>query len=49
MSTHILEEAEAICDRILIINSGRLVKDGPTSSLVDKKGRLEENIKVFAS
>ena len=48
MSTHILEEAEAICDRVLIINSGRLVKDGPTSSLVDKKGRLEESIKVFA-
>jgi ABC-2 type transport system ATP-binding protein len=49
MSTHILEEAEAICDRVLIINSGRLVKDGPTSSLVDKKGRLEETIRVFAS
>ena len=48
MSTHILEEAEAICDRVLIINSGRLVKDGPTSSLVDKKGRLEESIKLFA-
>ena len=49
MSTHILEEAEAICDRVLIINSGRLVKDGPTSSFVDKKGRLEETIRVFAS
>ena len=49
MSTHILEEAEAICDRVLIINGGRLVKDAPTSSLVDKKGRLEESIKVFAS
>ena len=48
MSTHILEEAEAICDRVLIIKSGRLVQDGPTSSLVDKKGRLEESIKVFA-
>jgi ABC-2 type transport system ATP-binding protein len=49
MSTHILEEAEAICDRVLIINSGRLAKDGPTSSFVDKKGRLEETIRVFAS
>ena len=49
MSTHILEEAEAICDRVLIINSGRLVKDGSTSSFVDKKGRLEETIRVFAS
>jgi ABC-2 type transport system ATP-binding protein len=48
MSTHILEEAEAMWDRVLIKNSGRLVKDGPTSSFVDKKGRLEEIIRVFA-
>ena len=26
-----------------------LVKDGPTSSFVDEKGRLEETIRVFAS
>ena len=49
MSTHILEEAEAICDRVLIMNSGRLVKDGSTSSFVDKKGRLEKTIRNFAS
>lgn len=27
-STHILPEAEAVCDRILIINKGRIVADG---------------------
>ena len=49
MSTHILEEAEAICDRVLIMNSGKLVKDGPTSSFIDEKGRLEKTIRDFAS
>ena len=49
MSTHILEEAEAICDRILFIKNGMLVQDGATSSFVDKRGRLEQAMKDFAS
>jgi ABC-2 type transport system ATP-binding protein len=32
-STHILSEAEATCDRIIIINQGRIVADGSTESL----------------
>ncbi len=32
-STHILSEVEAVCDRILIINKGRIVADGSPSSL----------------
>ena len=32
-STHILSEAEATCDRIVIINKGRVVADGPADSL----------------
>ena len=32
-STHILPEVEAICDRILIINNGRIVADGAPSEL----------------
>jgi ABC-2 type transport system ATP-binding protein len=32
-STHILQEAEAICDRIIIINKGKLVADSPLSEL----------------
>ncbi len=32
-STHILPEAEAICDRILIINKGRIVADGTSEQL----------------
>jgi ABC-2 type transport system ATP-binding protein len=33
LSTHILSEAEATCDRVLIINRGKIVADGTTDSL----------------
>lgn len=33
LSTHILPEVEATCDRILIINRGRIVADGTAESL----------------
>lgn len=33
LSTHILPEVEATCDRILIINNGRIVADGTASTL----------------
>ena len=33
LSTHILPEVEATCDRILIINNGKIVADGTSESL----------------
>ena len=33
LSTHILSEAEATCDRVVIINGGKIVADGSTESL----------------
>jgi ABC-2 type transport system ATP-binding protein len=33
LSTHILSEAEATCDRVVIINRGQIVADGSTESL----------------
>lgn len=35
-STHIMQEVEAICDRVIIINRGKIVADGTLSEL--KKG-----------
>ncbi|GAA4406994.1 gliding motility-associated ABC transporter ATP-binding subunit GldA [Nibrella viscosa] len=32
-STHIMQEVEAVCDRVIIINRGRIVADGPLSEL----------------
>lgn len=40
LSTHILEEAEELCDRLIIIAAGKIVADVPTSALLDNKGRL---------
>ncbi len=33
MSSHILAEVEATCDRIMIINKGKIVADGTTEEL----------------
>ncbi len=39
LSTHILSEVQAICDRIIIINEGKLVADEKTSRLNQKLGQ----------
>jgi ABC-2 type transport system ATP-binding protein len=38
LSTHILSEAEATCDRVVIINRGKIVADGSTDSLKEMAG-----------
>ncbi|WP_298167896.1 ABC transporter ATP-binding protein [Novosphingobium sp.] len=44
LTTHYLEEAEQLCDRIAIINHGRLITDQPTRDLV---GMMREKIVVL--
>ncbi len=41
LTTHYLEEAEQLCDRIAIINHGRLIANEPTRDLV---GRAQEKV-----
>jgi len=41
-STHILSEAEATCDRIVIISNGKVVADDTTARL--KQGALQDNL-----
>ncbi len=48
LSTHILSEAEATCDRIVIINNGKIVADGTTESIKnssDGKNTLSISLK----
>lgn len=45
LSTHILPEVEATCDRILIINKGRIVADG-TSETLRSQATGSELVKV---
>jgi ABC-2 type transport system ATP-binding protein len=47
-STHILQEVEAICDRVIIINKGKLVADGTLNEVKSMRGNtltLEETFK----
>ncbi len=37
LSTHIMQEVEAICDRVIIINNGEIVADEETKSLQQNK------------
>ncbi len=45
-STHIMQEVEAICDRVVIINQGKIVADGPLSQL--RRAQLERDVVVVA-
>ncbi len=47
LSTHIMQEVEATCDRVLIINNGEIVADGSPDSLQDKfRGKVEINLVI---
>ena len=41
ISTHILQEVEAVADRVLLMHAGRLLYDGPRADL-EENGSLEE-------
>jgi len=42
LSTHIMQEVEAMCDRVIIINKGEIVADQPTAEL--QKGNNDKQI-----
>jgi ABC-2 type transport system ATP-binding protein len=41
LSTHILQEVEAMASRVILINEGRLVYDGSVSDLTNEPGGLD--------
>ena len=45
LSTHIMQEVEALCDRVIIINKGRIVADD-TTDLLRRKAAPEAAIRV---
>ena len=40
LSTHIMQEVESICDRVIIINKGKIVADKLVSSLKDNENQI---------
>lgn len=45
LSTHILQEVRAVCDRVLLVNEGQLVFDKPTRELAEDAERMEERFR----
>ena len=44
LSTHILQEVEAICDRVIIINNGKIVADEASGKLKSRSGGKVQTI-----
>jgi len=42
ISSHVLRDVERVSDRLLVLNEGRVVKEGPTERLVGDNRTLEE-------
>ena len=49
LSTHILQEVRAICPRVVLINNGKVVFDGPTSDLGANEVEMEEKFRSLTT
>jgi ABC-2 type transport system ATP-binding protein len=49
LSTHILEEAEEICNRVIVITGGRIVADDTPENLADETGRISAAFRRLAA
>jgi len=49
LSTHILQEVQAMCDRVLFINEGRLIYDGRVSELAADGKSLDQHFHELTS
>ena len=47
LSTHILQEVHAVCGRVVLVNEGRLVFDGPTSDLGTESSAMEDKFRAL--
>ena len=49
LSTHILREVQAICDRVILINAGRIVFDGPITDLGNNPDAMEAEFRELTT
>jgi ABC-2 type transport system ATP-binding protein len=49
LSSHLLSEVELICDRVAVLNRGRLVRMGKTSDLLQADQKLEITVRGIAA
>ena len=45
LSTHILQEVHAVCSRVVLINEGHMIFDGPTSELGTHSDAMEQKFR----
>ena len=48
LSTHILREVEAVCERVILINNGRVIMDGPVGEM-SGGGDLEDRFRELTA
>ena len=49
LSTHILEEVEEVCDRVILISNGSIVADNTPENLVQEFGTLSKAFKTLTT
>lgn len=49
LSTHILSEVQAMCSRVLLVNDGRVIFDGPTTELGDAPAAMESKFRELTA
>ncbi|WP_417429338.1 ABC transporter ATP-binding protein [Halpernia sp.] len=49
LSTHIMQEVEAICTRVILIDNGNIIQDCPISEFKAKFSNLEEAFQKYTS
>jgi len=46
LSTHIMQEVEAICDSVIIINKGKIVENDSTQNIIKKSSKTQNTVIV---
>lgn len=49
LSTHIMQEVEALCTRVILIHQGKIIQDSPISEFKGKHESLEEAFQKYTS
>lgn len=49
LSTHIMQEVEALCSRVILIHQGNIIQDSPVEEFKGKFGSLEEAFQSYTN
>lgn len=49
LSTHIMQEVEALCSRVILIHQGNIIQDSPIEEFKGKFGSLEEAFQSYTN